>query len=106
MGGIIETGEDGRGNPITRLQSGEHRDVAPSNPISVISLLVYTIRQYLSYASQERLPWLWDEDLRPEDSEDGNVPVDEEGSARKILIEPGFNVEKSNRNYRPAIYVY
>jgi len=105
MGGIISTGQDGFGNPLPRLKDGEHRDVAPSNPISVVSLLVYTLRQYLSYDSQERLPWLWDALLRPEDTEDGNVPIEESGSARKILIEPGFNVEKSSRNYRPAIYV-
>jgi hypothetical protein len=102
--GVIQTNVGPRGTRLPRLEN-EGKDIAPGNPIAVIALLVTTLRTYFSYESQERLPWLWDADLRPDDLEDGGVPIEENGHARKILIEPAFNVHKSSRNYRPAIYV-
>jgi len=45
---------------------------------------------------------VWDPNLRPADNEDGQ-PLP--GEPRKLLIEAAFNVEKSTRNYRPAVYV-
>lgn len=101
MGGIIRT-DEGYRYRLPRLK-GEGVDVAPGTPIALIGLWVTALRYRFNRNVAEPLPWVWDENLRPADDEDG-VPVPE-GEPRKLLIEAAFNVEKSARNYRPAIYV-
>jgi hypothetical protein len=101
MGGVVQT------NPWFRYKlprlNGEGVDVCPGTPLALIGLWVSALRYRFNRNPAEPLPWVWDADLRPSDTEDGQ-PVDL-GEPRKLLIEAAFNVEKSARNYRPAIYV-
>jgi len=78
-------------------------DVCPGTPLALVGLWVTALRYRFNRNPAEPLPWVWDANLRPSDTEDGQpLPG---GEPRKILIEAAFNVEKSSRNYRPAIYV-
>lgn len=101
MGGVILT-DRGYRYRLPRL-TNEGVDVAPGTPLAVIGLWVTALRYRFNRNPAEPLPWVWDANLRPSDTEDG-VPVPE-GEPRKLLIEAAYNVEKSARNYRPAIYV-
>jgi len=101
MGGVILT-DEGYRYRLPRLK-GEGVDVCPGTPLALVGLWVTALRYRFNRNPAEPLPWVWDPDLRPSDIEDGQ-PVPE-GEPRKLLIEAAFNVEKSTRNYRPAIYV-
>jgi hypothetical protein len=100
MGGIILTNKGYRYR-LPRLE-GEGVDVCPGTPLALVGLWVTALRYRFNRNPGEPLPWVWDENLRPSDTEDGQ-PLP--GEPRKLLIEAAFNVEKSTRNYRPAIYV-
>lgn len=102
MGGIVITNTGARGTTLPRLE-GENPDVFPGSPLAVIGLWVFALRNRFNANIAEPLPWVWSETLRPEATE--NEEPLPEGSPRKLLIESMYNVEKSNRNYRPAIYV-
>lgn len=102
MGGIVRTNTGFRGTTLPRLE-GENPDVFPGSPLAVIGLWVFALRKRFNANIAEPLPWVWEEELRPYENQDAN-PLPE-GSPRKLLIESMYNVEKSNRNYRPAIYV-
>jgi len=99
MGGVILTDKSFRYH-LPRIK-GEGVDVAPGTPLALIGLWVAALRHRFNRNPAEPLPWVWDSNLRPADAEDGTP----EGEPRKLLIEAAFNVEKSARNYRPAIYV-
>lgn len=101
MGGIIETNEGLRGQ-LPRLE-GESPNVAPGTPLALIGLWIVALRHRFTSNASEPLPWIWDPNLRPETDEDGFPPPD--GSPRKLFIGAAYDVEKSVRNYRPAIYV-
>ena len=101
MGGVILT-DQGIRYRLPRLVD-EGVDVCPGTPLALIGLWVTALRYRFNRSPSEPLPWVWDANLRPSDVEDGQ-PVTE-GEPRKLLIEAAFNVEKSARNYRPAIYV-
>jgi hypothetical protein len=101
MGGVIAT-DDGLRGKLPRLE-GESPNVAPGTPLALIGLFIVALRHRFSSDPNEPLPWIWDANLKPEDSEDGFPPPD--GSPRKIFIGAAYDVEKSVRNYRPAIYV-
>lgn len=77
--------------------------MAPGTPLALIGLWVTALRYRFNRNPAEPLPWVWDQNYRPSDTEDGEPLPDHE--PRKLLIEAAFNVEKSARNYRPAIYV-
>jgi len=100
MGGI--TVNSGPRVRLPRLE-GENPDVFPGSPLAVIGLWVFALRERFAATAGAPLPWIWDADLRPEDSEDGDPLPD--GSPRKLLIDSAYNVKKEARNYRPAIYV-
>ncbi len=104
MGGIINTNRNSssRGPILPRLE-GEQADVFPGSPLAVIGLWVFALRNRFNLHPGEPLPWVWSSDLRPDDAEDGEPLPD--GSPRKMLIESAYNIEKPERNYRPAIYV-
>ena len=99
MGGIVIT------DPahLPRL-TGEHKDILPGTPLAVIGVWLQALRYRFNDHPGEPLPWVWSPDLKPDDDEDGQ-PRDEGGEPRKLMIEAAFNVEKTARNYRPAIYV-
>ena len=103
MGGIIQVGRGICNTALPRLGEGEGVDVFPGSPLAVVGLWVFALRARFEYDPAAPLPWAWDTDLRPEDDEDGE-PLPE-GVPRKLLIESSYNVDKPNRNYRPAIYV-
>lgn len=98
MGGIVQTGPPG----ITRL-ANEHQDVAPATPIAIVGLWLRALQLRFNANEREPLPWVWDASLKPSSAEDEEPLPD--GEPRKLMIEAALNVEKSIRNYRPAIYV-
>lgn len=99
---IIEVNKGFRDTALPRLvDDGE--DVFPGSPLAVIGLMVAIVRARFSPDPAYPLPYIWEEDLRPEDDEDGE-PLPE-GSPRKVMIESAYLVEKSARNYSPAIYI-
>jgi len=102
MGGIVITNTGVRGTTLPRLE-GENPDVFPGSPLAVIGLWVFALRNRFNANVGEPLPWVWKDELQPSEAEDAD-PLPE-GSPRGLLIESMYNVEKSNRNYRPAIYV-
>lgn len=102
MGGIVVTNQGWRNNGMPRLE-GENVDVFPGSPLAVIGLWVFALRQRFTPDESFPMPWIWTDDLQPEIGEDGEPLPD--GVPRKILIESAYLIEKSERNYRPAIYV-
>ena len=102
MGGIIVTDQNWRNGGMPRL-STEHPDIFIGSPLAVIGLWVFALRQRFAPSQDASLPWAWYDSIQPSETEDGNPLPD--GSPRKLLIESAYNVEKSERNYRPAIYV-
>jgi len=103
MGGIIEVNKGYRGNALPRLAEGEGSDVFPGSPLAVIGLFVFAVRARFEYTEGAPLPWVWDDELRPFNDEDGD-PLPE-GSPRKLFIESTYNVANPDLNYRPAIYI-
>ena len=101
MAGIIQTDEGLRGK-LPRL-AGESPNVAPGTPLALIGLWIVALRHRFSSDPNEPLPWIWSPDLKSEAAEDG-FPLPD-GSPRKLFIGAAYDVEKSVRNYRPAIYV-
>lgn len=91
-----------RGSALPRLE-GEGADVFVGSPLAVIGLWVFAIRQRMAERAESPMPWVWDPSYRPSDTQSGQPPPD--GVPRKLVIESAYNVEKSVRNYRPAIYV-
>lgn len=91
-----------RGTKLPRLE-GENEDVFPGTPLAVIGLMMEMLRARFAPDAGHPLPWIWAENMRPENAEDGETLP--EGSPRKLMIESAYNVEKSARNYCPAIYV-
>ncbi len=102
MGGLIITENNYRGQPMARL-TNDSPDIFIGSPLAVIGLWVFALRQRFSADPAAPMPWVWDPDLQPAETEDGNPPPD--GSPRKIYITSSYNVESAVRNYRPAIYV-
>ena len=97
---IITTPDDWRGQPLPILE-GESPLIAPGTPLAVIGLFMAAIRyRFTDPGNGEPLPWYWDIELTPES--ECVEPVD---NRQKLLVEAGFNVDSSSRNYRPAIYV-
>lgn len=99
MGGIIQTDIGALGHHLTRGR-GEAADVFPGSPLAIIGLWVIALRERFALDPAEPLPWVWVENFKPEEDE-----AETTDHPRKLLIESAFNVEKSIRNYRPAIYV-
>jgi hypothetical protein len=121
MGMTIQTDEGCRYNLPRAID--EAPNVAPGTPLAVIGLFLLALRCRFGKNSigenwvgggsigmeedenyvennTEPLPWYWDENLQPAD--ECILDVD---NRVKVLIEAAFNVEKSVKNYRPAIYV-
>lgn len=101
MGGIITTNVNHRGDAMPRLTT-DGVDVFPGSPLAVIGLWVYATRLRFEHDPARPLPWVYDSDYRPNSDVDGQPYP---GSPKKLVIESAYNVEKSIRNYRPAIYV-
>lgn len=101
--GIIVTNKTETGSSLPRLANGESPDVFPGSPLAVIGLWIFALRERFRYIESMPMPWVWTDDLRPDDNEDGDPLPD--GEPRKLMIESAYNVEKSARNYCPAIYV-
>lgn len=102
MGCTIETDKEWTGNSLPRLL---HEDVliAPGTPLAVVGLFLAALRfRFSDSGDGEPLPWYWDESFNLQPPED--CPMSDDGK-RPLLIDAGFNVEESARNYRPAIYV-
>lgn len=97
---IVNTGI--RNTALPRL-ADETPDVFPGSPLAVIGLMIAILQARFKPDPAYPLPWIWVENLRPEDDEDGEPLPD--GSPRKIMIESAYNVEKSVRNYYPTIYI-
>ena len=95
--GIVISDTNNRGVRFPRLK-GEQASVFPGSPLAIIGLWVFAIRERfadtLESDSEKKLPWVYNEELAVEDTETKN-----------ILIESAYNVSKTTRNYRPAIYV-
>lgn len=101
--GIIVTNKTQSGASLPRLATGESPDVFPGSPLAIIGLWIFALQQRFLYSASMPMPWVWVDNLRPDDDEDGDpLPA---GEPRKLLIESAYNVEKDNRNYYPAIYV-
>lgn len=97
MGGIIKVNKGYRNNAIPRLAEGEGSDVFPGSPLAVIGLFVFALRARFENSEGAPLPWVWDDELRPD-------PYTEDGPV-KLYIESTYNVSNPDLNYRPAIYV-
>ena len=100
---IITTDKNWREGSLPRLETGESPDVFPGSPLAVIGLWVFALRQRFADVPDCGLPWVYSDEMRPFDDEDGELRPD--GVPRKLLIESAYNVLKAVRNYRPAIYV-
>jgi hypothetical protein len=96
----VNTGS--RNTKLPRL-ADETADVFPGSPLAVIGLMMEIVRARFLPDPAYPLPWVFTGDYRPEDDEDGE-PLPE-GSPRKIMVESAYNVEKSARDYYPAIYI-
>ncbi len=96
MGGTIVT------NPGVPRLTTEHPDVSPGTPLAVVGLFLKALQYRFTWTESEPLPWVWDANLTPLDTEE-EAPI--EGEPRKLMIEAAYNTEKAIRNYRPAIYV-
>ena len=96
----VDTGN--RGTALPRL-TDEAADVFPGSPLAVIGLMIAVIRARFAPDEAYPLPWIWTENHRPEDDEDGD-PLPE-GSPRKLAVESAYNTEKSMRDYFPAVYI-
>lgn len=99
---IIETDKNWRKDALPRIK-GEDPLIAPGTPLAVIGLLLAAVRyRFMDSGDGEPLPWYWDEEhsLQPPDDCPAN-----ENNRYPILIEAGFNVSTTARNYRPAIYI-
>lgn len=111
MGGIIQTNVGDRNTKLPRLPN-EQADVMPGSPLAVVGLWIEALRHRFNATPAEPLPWVWRENLRPNDDE-METPLEPDpadphltiGSPRTLLIDSAYNVEKDARNYRPAIYV-
>ena len=99
---IVKVNTGARGTKLPRLE-GENEDVFPGSSLAVIGLWIYVLRARFAPDPAHPLPWVWEEDLRAEDDQDGDPPPD--GSPRKVQIESAYNVEKQARNYYPSVYV-
>ena len=77
---------------------GQQADVVPGSPLAVTAVITELVRERFRPDSQ--LAWVWTENPTPDPSE-----TNEPGAARKVLIEPAFNVNTEVKNYRPAIYI-
>ena len=99
---VIKVNQGVRGTKLPRLE-GENADVFPGSSLAVLGLWIYVLRARLAPDAAHPLPWIWAEDLRAEDAQDGD-PLPE-GSPRKVQIESAYNVEKQARNYYPSVYV-
>ena len=95
----IRTNQNWRGNALPRLE-GEGPDVFPGSSLAVVGLWVFALRERFKYNEAYPLPWKWEHELRPEETEEGNT-----NHPRKIHIESAYNTEKPVRNYRPYIVV-
>jgi hypothetical protein len=91
-----------RGTKLPRLE-GENADVFPGSSLAVLGLWIYILRARFAPDTYHVLPWIWAEDLRAEDDQDGDPLPD--GSPRKIQIESAYNTEKQPRDYYPSVYV-
>ncbi len=90
-------------NPDVARLADENKLVAPGTPLAMVGLWLAALRGRFARDPQEPLPWVWDPSLQPvENPEDIPPPPDE---PRKLMIEAALNVEKAERNYRPAIFV-
>lgn len=103
MGGIVVTNRTRGGRATLPRLEQESADVFIGSPLAVIGLWVFALRARFEPDPASPLPWVWSENLRPEDDEDGEpLPT---GQPRKIQIESAYNTENSARNYRPSIVV-
>ena len=99
---IIKVDKGYRNTAYPRMET-EGVDVFPGSSLAVIGLWVFFLRQRFQDKESQALPWIWNENLRPEDDEDGDVRPD--GSPRRIEIESMYNTEKLNRDYRPSVFI-
>lgn len=90
------------GTNLPRLEE-EQQDLYIGSPMAVIGLWVYAVRSRFIDNANTPLPWVWTDSALNYEDEDGSIRPD--GVPTKLLIESAYNVEKSERNYRPAIYV-
>jgi len=122
--GIFQVESTWNGLALPR-ERDEHRSITVGSPLAVIGLFVLAIQHRFSPSAigteglqgdspalrtdvdwedpveLEPLPWVWSGNLAPADECDpSNV-----GAPRPIYIGPAFDLNKSTRNYRPAIYV-
>jgi hypothetical protein len=111
MGGVIQTSKGIRDNNLPRLE-GENADVMPGSPLAVVGLWIEALRFRFNANPAEPLPWVWTNNLRPNEDEaetplqpDPDDPHKVIGSPRRLLIDSAYNIEKAARNYRPALYV-
>lgn len=83
--------------PSVRLP-GQQADILPGSPTAVLAVFTEIVRERFRPGGD--LPWYWDGNLNPANDAQGTS-----GSARKVLIEPGYSETAEVRNYRPAIYI-
>jgi hypothetical protein len=76
----------------------QQAEVMPGSSLAVLALLTEIVRE--RFREDGALPYLWQDNATP-----GEAETNELDEPRKIVIEPAFSVNKTNRNYRPAIYV-
>jgi len=98
----IRTNKNWRNEALPRMEN-EGVDVFPGSALAVIGLWVFALRERFEYNEAYPLPWMWTEELRPDDAEDGQPGPS--GHPRKVHIESAYNTEKAVRNYRPYLVV-
>lgn len=79
---------------------GQQSDVMPGSPLAITAVFTELVRERFRVGNN--LAWVWEENANPRATE-----TNEPGTttARKIQIEPMFNVNTEVRNYRPSIFV-
>jgi hypothetical protein len=95
MAGIIYADKDYKGGAIPRLKD-ENPDVFPASPLALVGLWIHLVRARFAYDEDSELPWAW----FPNAQQDTNTE-----NPRAVMVESAYNYEKSDRNYRPAIYI-
>lgn len=79
---------------------GQQSDIMPGSPLAITAMFTEIVRE--RFRATNGLAWVWDENANPAATETNDPGT---GTARKIQIEPAFNVNTDVRNYRPSIFI-
>lgn len=77
---------------------GQQAEVLPGSPLAVVAVITEIVRE--RFRAANNLAWVWTDNASPASTETNEV-----AAARKIQVEPAFNVNTEVRNYRPSIFV-